>query len=76
MVDYRSAGTVEYLYDTDSGKWYFLGEYTDSIGKFVTKIRHKNNSLQKYFVAKVNWSQKLIRYKQNTVSIRGHLYIT
>jgi len=24
MVDYRSAGTVEYLYDTDSGKWYFL----------------------------------------------------
>jgi acetyl/propionyl-CoA carboxylase alpha subunit len=39
MVDYRSAGTVEYLYDTDSGKWYFLGEYTDNIGKFVTKIR-------------------------------------
>nr|APH81346.1 ACC [Paracyclopina nana] len=24
MVDYRSAGTVEYLYDGDSGKWYFL----------------------------------------------------
>ena len=57
MVDYRSAGTVEYLYDTDSGKWYFLGEYTDSIGKFVTKIRqfvskirHKSNESQKYFV--------------------------
>ena len=31
MVDYRSAGTVEYLYDTDSGKWYFLGEYTDKV---------------------------------------------
>ena len=51
MVDYRSAGTVEYLYDTDSGKWYFLGEYTDSIGKFVTKI----------FRRKSNWSQRLIR---------------
>ena len=24
MVDYRSAGTVEYLYDGDSGDWYFL----------------------------------------------------
>ena len=24
MVDYRSAGTVEYLYDGDSGNWYFL----------------------------------------------------
>ena len=24
MVNYRSAGTVEYLYDGDSGKWYFL----------------------------------------------------
>ena len=47
MVDYRSAGTVEYLYDTDSGKWYFLGEYTDSIGKFVSKNRHKSNSSQK-----------------------------
>ena len=24
MVDYRSAGTVEYLYDGNDGKWYFL----------------------------------------------------
>ena len=24
MVGYRSAGTVEYLYDVDSGEWYFL----------------------------------------------------
>ena len=24
MVGYRSAGTVEYLYDVDSGQWYFL----------------------------------------------------
>ena len=55
MVDYRSAGTVEYLYDTDSGKWYFLGEYTDSIGKVVTKIRHLNSS-QKFVT-------KIIRYK-------------
>ena len=24
VVGYRSAGTVEYLYDTDDGNWYFL----------------------------------------------------
>jgi len=27
LVGYRSTGTVEYLYDASSGKWYMLKNY-------------------------------------------------
>ena len=49
MVDYRSAGTVEYLYDTDSGKWYFLGEYTDSMAIRVMEFSNGGYKIRKVF---------------------------
>lgn len=42
MVDYRSAGTVEYLYDGNDGKWYFLGE--------LSKLECKSRSFLEEFM--------------------------